>query len=322
MWTDYKVKTDTFDEDGSFRDILEGTRLQEEKILESDRLEKELKAKAILGNTRSIEDYNFYDESATNNDTYDKLNKAENSLVTECMMKLYEDSYVGPVNNRIKTIAKNLIGNFVNEQGAHKLIKDWYSKNYVLSEFSRICEKHYNKLLEEELERDENGFPITKSFNIDTEPTTDFFQDIEDIDYSDASKMIHDRVSDAITDFMDENISTKMDYQDIIDSAKDQIDSVTSESSIAFIKEDTEGKISDIESNREKNMYQLMVEALAKKSFSDAGLKQRYLNENSSLDMDSIVDSVQSIYHFLELCNTMNIAPMNDNDVLKYLANL
>lgn len=324
MWTDYQVK-DQVPNRETYSDIIRDTIQLEESIINRDRKREQL----LLSEEKRA--YNNYaenvqraqlQEAAYNESIAERNRRAEQSMVTECLYKLYCESYVAPMDSRAKTIGKNLIANFVQEQGAHKLIRDWHHKNMILSEFSRICEKHLNKLLEEEIERDENGFPITKDFKIDSEPVTDFFQDIQDIDYTDASKMIHDRVSDAITDFMDENISTKMDYQDIIDSAKDQIDSVTEESAIQSIKENTERQISDIESNREKNVFHVMVESLAKKSYKDEGLKQRYINENASLDMESITDSVQAIYTFIEMCNTVNIVNMNEKAISDYLANL
>ena len=125
----------------------------------------------------------------------------------ECLFKLYKDSSVYPLTESDKIIARNLVNKFVLEHGAGELMLDFKTKNLLLSEFSRITNKYYNRILEEceDESCDSEKAGKAREFSIDDKTKDDFFGDLENIDTTDASKLIKERVSDAISEFIDNN---------------------------------------------------------------------------------------------------------------------
>ena len=75
------------------------------------------------------------------------LQNVKNSLLSECIFKLYKDSTVAPLTESDKVIARNLVSKFVLENGAGELLLNFKHKNLLLSEFSRITNKYYQRIL-------------------------------------------------------------------------------------------------------------------------------------------------------------------------------
>ena len=153
------------------------------------------------------------------------LQNVKNSLLSECIFKLYKDSTVAPLTESDKVIARNLVNKFVLENGAGELLLNFKHKNLLLSEFSRITNKYYQRILEEcdDESSDPSKAGKAREFSIDDKTKEDFFTELEDIDTEDASKLIKERVSDAVSEFIDNNENQKLEYEDIIKSAQDRI---------------------------------------------------------------------------------------------------
>ena len=80
----------------------------------------------------------------------DFLSNCKTALITECLYKIYSRSFDTVLEGANKTLARNLITNFVNEQNASNLISKFKnSGDYMLSEMGRICDKAYNSILED-----------------------------------------------------------------------------------------------------------------------------------------------------------------------------
>jgi hypothetical protein len=269
------------------------------------------------------------------NESYDEIAKrseyletVKNAFVSECLYKLYKESSVIPLDENDKLVARNLVTKFVKENGAWNLVSNFATKNIMLSEFSRICDKYYNKLLEcdtnncdDNSETDELGFLIGRPLKLDNTIGNEFFEELEDVDCSDASKMIKDRVADSIADFIDSNTASKLDYQEVINTAKDQIDQATEESYAEDITSRAKRQIIEMETFKEKSIFQCLVESLTKAVFKDDNLKSKYITEGS-VDMESIVNSATLMYTMLEMVNTAEICPMNEEFIDEYLRSI
>lgn len=247
------------------------------------------------------------------------LSNVKKSFLAECMLKLFKESNVTPMSKNDTVIARNLINNFINENGVGTILRDFKTKNLLLSEFNRITNKYYNKVLEACNKAEEDEY---KKYDIDTDIKDDFFEELEDINTQDASKLIKQRVADSMDEFIDDNISNKMDYEDIIKSAKDKMQVMHDDDMVEECANRAYAEVNRLKQTRQKNIFNCLVESLTKASFTNENLKKAYFNE-SSVDMDSIVNSCQLMYTMLEMVNTTNmLQPITAEYLNKYLNSL
>lgn len=251
------------------------------------------------------------------------LQNVKNSLLSECIFKLYKDSTVAPLTESDKVIARNLVNKFVLENGAGELLLNFKHKNLLLSEFSRITNKYYQRILEEcdDESSDPSKAGKAREFSIDDKTKEDFFTELEDIDTEDASKLIKERVSDAVSEFIDNNENQKLEYEDIIKSAQDRIASTTNESYAESYTNQAKRTINEMRLNAKKNIFHYMVESLCKNTFKNDKLKTKYLNE-STLNMDNIVNDSMLIYNMLEMVSTTNMVNVNEEYMRNYVKSL
>jgi len=255
----------------------------------------------------------------------ERLAKIKEAFISECIFKLYCESVAFPMDSRDKVIARNLVNKFVVENGAGNLISSFATENMILSEFSRISQKYYDRVLEETCNsKEECEFTGEIAGQIIAQDTVDdFYKELENIDVKDASKLIKDRVADSISHFIDTNTANKLEYEEIIKHAQDKViaidgsDDVVAEGYIGNAKR----KINEMKNNKDMNVFNYMVEALTTSVFKDESLKSRFVHEGT-VDMDGIVNSTQLIYTMLEMVNTTNMVNVNEEFIEGYLTNL
>lgn len=256
----------------------------------------------------------------------ERLTKIKEAFVSECIYKLYCESIAFPMTSRDKVISRNLVNKFVIENGAGNLITSFATQNIILSEFSRISQKYYDKVLESCDKVKDEECEFTGQINgeiLDKNIVDDFYKELSNVDINDASKAIKDRVADAISEFIDINSANKLEYEEIIKTAQDKADALKdsdetmAESYINIAKR----KINDMRNTRDINVFNYMVESLTASVFKDENLKARFINEGA-IDMEGIVESAQLIYTMLEMVNTTNMINVNEEFIDNYLKNL
>lgn len=287
---------------------------------------KKLKESSMIREASEMEDY-FNNYGMDIQHRADKqrqfLTNVKNSLLSECIFKLYKDSTVAPMTESDNVVARNLVNKFVLENDANELLRNFATKNLLLSEFSYITNKYYNKILEDCNKNDDDECLVGKArdFEIDDKTKEDFFAELQDLDTNDASNLIKERVSDAVSEFVDANEEKKMEYEDIINTAKEKMAGVTDESFIESYNYMAKNKINDLKLKSRNNIFGYMVESLATKSFKDDTLGKKYIHE-ASLNMDNIVNDSMLIYQMLEMVNTTNMANVNEDFMNNYIKSL
>ena len=286
---------------------------------------KKLKESSMLREASEMEDY-FNNYGMDIQHRADKqrqfLTNVKNSLLSECIFKLYKDSTVAPMTESDSIVARNLVNKFVLENDANELLRSFATKNLLLSEFSYITNKYYNKILEECNKTDDECLGgKARDFEIDDKTKEDFFAELQDLDTNDASNLIKERVSDAVSEFVDANEEKKMEYEDIINTAKEKMAGVTDESFIESYNYMAKNKINDLKLKSRNNIFGYMVESLATKSFKDDTLGKKYIHE-ASLNMDNIVNDSMLIYQMLEMVNTTNMVNVDENFMSNYIKSL
>jgi hypothetical protein len=250
------------------------------------------------------------------------LQSCKESFLTECIMKLYTKSMVTPMTKKDRVVARNLVSRFVQENGAGNLIESFSTKNLLLSEMARITTKYYDRVLEAVNPNDPLiGSGDAIDYKLDTTIKDDFYQELEDLDVSDASKLIKDRVSDAIQDFIDSNTAAKLEYEDIIQQAQDKIATATNEAVIDEYSMIAKRKINEMKQTRPKNVFNIMVESLTRKVLTDDKYKEHFMHE-AKVDMDSVVDSTSLIYTMLEMVNTTRMVNADEKFINEYLKSI
>ena len=309
---------------------VEINRMMHEQAVEdynNEQERKKLKESSIAREAQEQQDYYINYQKNINEAAAKKrefLANAKASLLSECLFKLYKESSVTPLTKQDKMVARNLVNKFVLENGADELVRSFATKNLLLSEFSRITTKYYNKILEaccKDDDKERFNKTQAREFEIDDQTKDDFFDELKDIDTSDASNLIKQRVSDAVSEFVDSNSEQKLEYEDIINSAKEKMAGTTNEALIEQYNYQAKAKINNMKLNRKKNVFNCMVESLAIKSFKDDKFKTKYINE-SALNMDNIVNDSMLIYQMLEMVNTTNMVNVTEEYMNNYVKSL
>lgn len=307
----------------SQKEMISMVREQEEELarLEQDKAIKEQSedARARAEQANFLNNYIAEQENAVKNRaTF--LENTKDGFLTAAIFNLYKECT--DLDRRGQIIGKNLVSKFVKEQGAGTLLSRFKYQNILLGEMSRIVEKAYGAVVEaiNRADDDENNrIGAYKDYKLDKTIVDDFYKDLASLDTVEASKLIKDRVSDAVAEFIDTNMNNKLDYEEVIKAAQERIDVAQDESAVEFLTNNAKRKINEMKQSRYKNVFNYLVEALTKETFKDEALKTRYVHE-SSVDMDSIVDSAKLIYTMLEMQHTTGM--VSDEYIQEYIVSL
>ena len=306
------------------RQITEMTRTQQEEIYRAE--EDRLLAEQARAEREREANANWLQEYAENqiigrNNRVTFLENVKSGFLSEAMSKLYKESF-GVMTKRDRITAKNLINTFINEQGAGELLNRFKYQNTLVAEMARIVQEHYDMVVESiTCDDEECNIPgRAKELHLDKTIVDDFYKDLVDLDTSEASKLIKDKVTDAMTEFIDQNTQNKLDFEEIINTAKEKISDLKEESAVESTMNEAKRQINEMKRTRHKNIFHYMVEAISKEAFKDInGVGRQYIHE-SKVDMDGVVNSAKLIYTMLEMLNTTE---MVSKDYIKtYIENL
>lgn len=244
------------------------------------------------------------------------IKDTKKSLLSECMYTLMNKA-CGYQQNPVQAdiIKRNLVDNYIEEQGVDRIISSFKSKTFMLSEFARIIESVTKAVLEK---ADKNN---TDTFTIEQEEKDKFFDELNFDDVDEVSIAIRKRVSDAVDEFMYSNIKQKEELKQILTASKEKMDASRNEEVRESYNLLAKKAITNLKAKRKVNIFESMVISLAEASLKNDNLKELYAKDNK-LDMDSIVENVTIMYTFLETLNSAQIHNVNEayiSNVLKEL---
>lgn len=125
------------------------------------------------------------------------------------------------------------------------------------------------------------------------------------------NNVIADRVEKATTNFIDNRNSKMEKIKDIYEKAKSFVANPKfSDEAKHHVEESASRQVLDIRKSQ-KSIFESMIEALASASMNNPNLQSRYMDENSGLDIDAIVDDTAAIYTVLEECNVYGLLDAN-----------
>ena len=230
------------------------------------------------------------------------VTSVKEEFLGECIHHVFNESLnvFDRKSKKQEQVKRALVKNFIQEQGVDKLLYKFSRTNVLLSEFALIVNEALQAVLETTTSYNMN------SWTIDTDIKDRFIDNLHNCNSKEAIISITDRVTDAETDFVNDNMRKKMEIEDIMRSKKEKLDSLPAKASeelkesVAF---NFDRKIKAIKNRHVTSVYQVLAEAMTKNALSDPELRKIYINEGN-LDMETLLEDTGIIYTFLETLYT------------------
>lgn len=259
----------------------------------------------------------LYSEDTKYNDYEDFSKSVNEAFVTEaltCLVNscLSEVTLKDEYNSRL---SRQLVSNFVKEEGAHKLLTKFKGTSYLMSELAYICNKHTKAVLEKADPNDKD------SLKIDKKQKDDFYKDLDKASADKVVDSIRSRVMGSTQEFIDSNTKDKMKIKDILTNTKEKIENSKNKKIQEGYSNLGKEKVSDIRSKKIQNVFEAMVYSMAKTSLKNEDAKKVFV-ENSALNMDKLVEHCEVMYTFLTTLDTCKIIDVNESYIEEMLKDL
>lgn len=229
-----------------------------------------------------------------------------NTLLSECIYRIYDKALgIHVKDDTTNLIKKNLVNNFIAENGAVALLGHFRNTSNLLSEMSFLVAK-YHKAIIEAVDKDKE-----ESYVIDPIIRDRFFDELDLNDVDSVVANIRMRVTDAVEEFIQGNINDKIDIESALKDAQEKINAAK----VDEVKESysllAKRKISETRNNRVKNVFSCMVESMSKAVISNEALHEEFM-KNGKMNIDKIVERCELMYTFLETVNSSKMVNVNE----------
>lgn len=260
--------------------------------------------------------YKYYSDDITVNKEYNGFKRqVKEDLLAECMYKVLIPALQEVEGTRKYQISKGLVRDFIKEEGVENLLRNFRKGSPVLYEMYDLTETHYKSIMEKVDKRDSN------TFMIDTEDKDSFFDDLDASNLDGVSATLKERISTSIDDFVMDNVQTKADVSEIIQSTQERISATKNESVIEELNRSANDRIASLNERRAKRVLEGMVYNVAESSITNESMKAIYC-ENGKINMDKVVDDTVVIYGFLEMVNMCKMRRIDDDYIINAVNNL
>ena len=227
-------------------------------------------------------------------------------------------------------LVRQLVTNFVNEEGSAKLLNKFKSTSYVMSEMAYIIETTIQSILEK-AKQDES-----KSFKLDKEDKEKFYTKLEKVDVDDAVTKITDRVRTQQQEFVNNNMEEKAALSAALTKTQNKVEdnkaklaekanSEKAKESAVKVEESYiamgKRRATDIRNSRTKNIFECMVYNLSKAAMINESAGQAFI-DNSRLNMDKIVEHCETLCTFITALDSLKIINVDEAYVEKMLADM
>lgn len=227
-------------------------------------------------------------------------------------------------------LVRQLVTNFVNEEGSAKLLNKFKSTSYVMSEMAYIIETTIQSILEK-AKQDES-----KSFKLDKEDKEKFYTKLEKVDVDDAVTKITDRVRTQQQEFVNNNMEEKAALSAALTKTQNKVEdnkaklaekanSEKAKESAVKVEESYivmgKRRATDIRNSRTKNIFECMVYNLSKAAMINESAGQAFI-DNSRLNMDKIVEHCETICTFVTALDSLKIINVDEAYIEKMLKDM
>ena len=145
--------------------------------------------------------------------------RVKEDFLMESICKILIPSFDNLVDTpRKESICKGLVKDFIKEETVDGLLNEFKRGSSLLYELYDITTRYSQAVFERCDKNDCN------TFNVDTDLKDDFFTELEEGDLNKVSDTLNARISNALDEFITDNLETKSQIQDIIDQTQERID--------------------------------------------------------------------------------------------------
>lgn len=331
----------------------------------ADFIREELERQALKEDTINLypdkdvdlnHDFDVYDTYYTKKDKAivdkDILNnfseQVRADLLTKCLYdgmlkKVLKEQYA---NKHEKALAKNLVKNFIKEHGTINLINSFKNKSVYLNEWYEDIVAYHDAIMEQATAVAVSvGIPEKNIFEIEDETIKDFIIDTKDTIPHDITKIITNRVEDAVSDFVDSNKKQKEELRKVYEKAKQKLDTIdnmddTINSNDPLMQDFNGDPNTELDpkynvqqeavrmirskqrSFREqaKNVFSVMTDNTLEVIHRNQIIKEAYTTGlNNHIDFQKLVNDTKVMYSFMECVNTLGIIDLDESEIASIL---
>lgn len=225
------------------------------------------------------------------------------ALVTEALYKIFSESVDPEIreDNVSSSIMRAMVSQYVTENGYDDILNRMKIASVTTSCIYKTITETTDKILKGVDKSDPNTFTITP------EMRDEFFKQLNYSDSEAISDAIHQRVADAMDDFVTANTKDHEDITAALQQAQEKIGEVPEEDdelrecySMAAKRAAAEVR------NRPKGVLHSMVTAMCESVMKHKEMQDEFMREGH-LDVDKIVSRTRLMYTFMEMLNTSRI---------------
>lgn len=331
----------------------------------ADFIREELERQALKEDTINLypdkdvdlnHDFDVYDTYYTKKDKAvvdkDILNNFSEQVRTDLLTKCLYDGMLKKVlkeqyaNKHEKALAKNLVKNFIKEHGTINLINSFKNKSVYLNEWYEDIVDYHDAIMEQATAVAVSiGIPEKNIFEIEDKTIKDFIIDTKDTIPHDITKIITNRVEDAVSDFVDSNKKQKEELRQVYEKAKQKLDTIddmdnTINSNDPLMQDFNGDPNTELDpkynvqqeavrmirskqrSFREqaKNVFSIMTDNTLEVIHRNQIIKEAYTTGlNNRIDFQKLVNDTKVMYSFMECVNTLGIVDLDENEIASIL---
>lgn len=331
----------------------------------ADFIREELERQALKEDTINLypdkdvdlnHDFDVYDTYYTKKDKAvvdkDILNNFSEQVRTDLLTKCLYDGMLKKVlkeqyaNKHEKALAKNLVKNFIKEHGTINLINSFKNKSVYLNEWYEDIVVYHDAIMEQATAVAVSvGIPEKNIFEIEDKTIKDFIIDTKDTIPHDITKIITNRVEDAVSDFVDSNKKQKEELRKVYEKAKQKLDTIddmdnTINSNDPLMQDFNGDPNTELDpkynvqqeavrmirskqrSFREqaKNVFSIMTDNTLEVIHRNQIIKEAYTTGlNNRIDFQKLVNDTKVMYSFMECVNTLGIVDLDENEIASIL---
>lgn len=226
-----------------------------------------------------------------------------NALVTEALYKIFSESVDPEVrdDNTSSSIMRAMVSQYVTENGYDNILNRMKTASVTTSCIYKTITETSDKILKGVDKTDPNTFTITP------EMRDEFFKQLNYSDSEAISDAIHQRVADAMDDFVTANTKDHEDITAALQQAQEKIGSVPEEDTELRECYEMAAKRTATEvRNRPKGVLHSMITATCESVMKHKEMQDEFMTEGH-LDVDKIVSRTKLMYTFMEMLNTSRI---------------
>lgn len=251
-----------------------------------------------------------------------KLTELKEEAMTEAFssMILRCNAYGEPFDEQQVETIKHLTRNMIITEGTHKILGQFRTKSFALSESVRIIENFVNEA-KEQLEKEEDP----DMFILDVETKTKFYKELEGIDMEEAEMVISKRVRNNTYDYITNSLMSRDRIEDIINMTREKLSEYEENRGSERDKSRILGEAARLKSqvlNDSKlkgNSFGKVVSNLTAKAYTDKTVGEKLALPAGGIDMAIVDKTGTAVYTFLEAVNGLKMATITFDNMDEYI---